>query len=278
MMAGRPKKRILHPLAKEDALRYLLKNLSPDSEKVFISLECFLQWPEDQQNALKESGLLAEAAPAQFVSCDQCEHQCKALRVMVRSGHLFVVCAHQADTGEVLIEVPKERREQLCFSLDRLAKFLSAAFETELAVKTSDAPKGISLGLVIVGNIRLILILTNEAQEWWLSAADNRLRVEDALGFDGTRYAPLPDIREYLFHADKSTEPKLAREARLLSDVTRMKLQRKPNDPPIYETLAKKNGISVGQLKDLLKSARRNPVVIQLSKQYSADRIARMGK
>jgi hypothetical protein len=58
MMAGRPKKRILHPLAKEDALRYLLKNLSPDSEKVFISLECFLQWPEDQQNALKESGLL----------------------------------------------------------------------------------------------------------------------------------------------------------------------------------------------------------------------------
>jgi hypothetical protein len=100
---------------------------------------------------------------------------------------------------------------------------------------------------------------------WLLKIGENTLEVKDVIGFDGHSYVLQSAQKQYLLCADKSDESRDRRRARLLATVDYYK---QIGISPIYETIAKEEGVSLYAIKNELKEARKDRTILKLKETY----------
>lgn len=275
---GRPRKKELFPLDSQDPLRGLLAALDPKKGVVTVSQqqrqEC--EWNEERWQALVHMGLVEPCAPAKKADCFECDEQCRGLTVHAWGpGRCFLICPYHSQVGEMPINPDLLRSHR--FTLAALQQWLIAL----LACRPLHLPSGESvavennqwlLGIHLVGKIRLLCYLGfHPAKGWYLQTEKYPFWLRDSLRFDGQGYVLDAEDRETLLSSDTSTEPPKARAARLLAEVNYRKVHKEKYSGSIYDQLAQEEGISKGQVESLLKDARKNRAIQELSRKYEAD-------
>ena len=261
---ARPRKRTIEPLADSDTLRYLLQALNPENTCVMVSGEEVLSRPHKE--ALEALNLIESASPARHIDCYECEHQCLSHAVTVSHDCAWVICSYQDGIGR--IKVPEKQLVQKQITLNKVVTWLRKAFDAKLLVDTGEIAEDINLGVVLAGKYRLVLSLSHEDGNWILCAGNNKIKLIDAIGFDGEQYRLLPSQCEVLLWADKSTEPREARRARLLATMNFRKAHKADFPGSITEQLAQEEGVSVSMIQNELTAARNSAVIQKLARQY----------
>lgn len=261
---ARPRKRTIEPLADSDTLRYLLCALSLENTSVMVSGEEVMSWPHKE--ALEALNLIESAPPARNIDCFECEHQCLSQPVTIIHDCAWVICPHRDGIGR--IKIPENQLVQKQITLNKVVTWLKKAFDTKLLVNTEEICKGINLGVVLAGKYRLVLSLNHEAGSWVLCAGNNKVKLIDVIGFDGEQYRLLPSQCEVLLWADKSTEPREARRARLLATMNFRKAHKADFPGNITAQLAQEEGVSVSMIQNELTAARKSTVIQKLTREY----------
>ena len=261
---ARPRKRTIEPLADSDTLRYLLQALNPENTCVMVSGEEVLSWPHKE--ALEALNLIESASPARNIDCYECEHQCLSRPVTIIHDCAWVICPHQDGIGR--IKIPEKQLVQKQITLNKVVTWLKKVFDAKLLLDTRETGEGINLGVVLAGKYRLVLSLNYEGGNWVLCAGNNKIKLIDAIGFDGEQYQLLPSQCELLLWADKSTEPREARRARLLATMNFRKAHKADFPGSITEQLAQEEGVSVSMIQNELTAARNSAVIQKLAREY----------
>ena len=237
-MAGRPKKRIAELLSKDDPLCVLLSLISDKESFVAISRYEALKWAPVKFEALLHSELLKEVPPIRAVRCDKCEY----------------FCSEQMRGYQFSVESVKDYLYKL---LDCKPYFAGPKEETNKQQEV--------IGIVHSGKLRLTVQLLYQNFYWLLKIGENTLEVKDVIGFDGHSYVLQSAQKQYLLCADKSDESRDRRRARLLATVDYYK---QIGISPIYETIAKEEGVSLYAIKNELKEARKDRTILKLKETY----------
>ena len=272
-MAGRPKKRIVEPLSKDDPLCVLLSLISDKEPSVVISRYETLEWVPVKFEALLHSKLIKEAPPIRAVRCDKCEYLCSEVPVMQRGGRYWIFCEQREDTGRIPVSDEQMRGYQ--FSLGNVKNFLYQLFGCKpyfagLQEETNKQQEVI--GIVHSGKLRLTVQLLYQNFHWLLKIGENTLEVKDVVGFDGSSYVLQPPQKEFLLVTEKADEPKEQRRARLLAAV---EFYRLIGISPIYKTIAKEEGVSLSTIENELKAARSDRSILKLKEKYLKEMIER---
>ena len=242
-MAGRPKKRIAELLSKDDPLCVLLSLISDKESFVAISRYEALKWAPVKFEALLHSELLKEVPPIRAVRCDKCEYFCSEVPVVQRGGRYWIICQQREDTGRIPVSDEQMRGYQ--FSVESVKDYLYKLLDS--------------------GKLRLTVQLLYQNFYWLLKIGENTLEVKDVIGFDGHSYVLQSAQKQYLLCADKSDESRDRRRARLLATVDYYK---QIGISPIYETIAKEEGVSLYAIKNELKEARKDRTILKLKETY----------
>lgn len=272
-MAGRPKKKIVEPLNKDDSLCVLLSLISYKEASVVISQYEALKWAPAQFEALVQAGLLREAPPIRAIQCDNCEYLCSEIPVVQRGGRYWIICQQREDTGRIPVSDEQMRGYQ--FSLGNVKNFLYQLFDCNpyfAGPKEETNKQREVIGIVHSGKTRLTVQLLYQNFHWLLRIGENTLEVKDMIGFDGHSYVLLSAQKQFLLCADKSDEPREQRRARLLADV---EFYRLIGISPIYKTIAKEEGVSLSTIENELKAARSDRSILKLKEKYLKEMIER---
>ena len=265
-MAGRPKKRIAELLSKDDPLCVLLSLISDKESFVAISRYEALKWAPVKFEALLHSELLKEVPPIRAVRCDKCEYFCSEVPVVKRGGRYWIICQQREDTGRIPVSDEQMRGYQ--FSVESVKDYLYKLLDCKpyfAGPKEETNKQQEVIGIVHSGKLRLTVQLLYQNFYWLLKIGENTLEVKDVIGFDGHSYVLQSAQKQYLLCADKSDESRDRRRARLLATVDYYK---QIGISPIYETIAKEEGVSLYAIKNELKEARKDRTILKLKETY----------
>lgn len=208
-MAGRPKKKIVEPLNKDEPLCVLLSLISDKEPSVVISQYEALKWAPVQLEALVRAGLLREAPPIRAIQCDNCEYSCSEVPVVQRGGRYWIICQQREDTGRIPVSDEQMRGYQ--FSLENVKNFLYQLFDCKPYFAGTNEETNMQrevIGIVHSGRMRLTVQLLYQNFHWLLRIGENTLEVKDVIGFDGHSYVLQSAQKQFLLCADKSDEPR----------------------------------------------------------------------
>lgn len=272
-MAGRPKKKIVEPLNKDEPLCVLLSLISDKEPSVVISQYEALKWAPVQFEALVRAGLLREAPPIRAIQCDNCEYSCSEVPVVQRGGRYWIICQQREDTGRIPVSDEQMRGYQ--FSLENVKNFLYQLFDCKPYFAGTNEETNMQrevIGIVHSGRMRLTVQLLYQNFHWLLRIGENTLEVKDVIGFDGHSYVLQSAQKQFLLCADKSDEPREQRRARLLAAV---EFYRLIGISPIYKTIAKEEGVSLSTIENELKAARSDRSILKLKEKYLKEMMER---
>lgn len=272
-MAGRPKKKIVEPLNKDEPLCVLLSLISDKEPSVVISQYEALKWAPVQLEALVRAGLLREAPPIRAIQCDNCEYSCSEVPVVQRGGRYWIICQQREDTGRIPVSDEQMRGYQ--FSLENVKNFLYQLFDCKPYFAGTNEETNMQrevIGIVHSGRMRLTVQLLYQNFHWLLRIGENTLEVKDVIGFDGHSYVLQSAQKQFLLCADKSDEPREQRRARLLAAV---EFYRLIGISPIYKTIAKEEGVSLSTIENELKAARSDRSILKLKEKYLKEMMER---
>lgn len=272
-MAGRPKKKIVEPLNKDEPLCVLLSLISDKEPSVVISQYEALKWAPVQFEALVRAGLLREAPPIRAIQCDNCEYSCSEVPVVQRGGRYWIICQQREDTGRIPVSDEQMRGYQ--FSLENVKNFLYQLFDCKPYFAGTNEETNMQrevIGIVHSGKMRLTVQLLYQNFHWLLRIGENTLEVKDVIGFDGHSYVLQSAQKQFLLCADKSDEPREQRRARLLAAV---EFYRLIGISPIYKTIAKEEGVSLSTIENELKAARSDRSILKLKEKYLKEMMER---
>ena len=278
---GRPRKKKLLRLDENDPLRCLIAALGPTSKEVSFSRQQVeaQDFEETRWDALKRSKLIQAGSAEMTINCSKCEQQCMGIQVLCLQGELGYMCPNPLSIGWVVVQ--SKQLERIRFDRDNFIRWLIRLFDCLPFFTNSEtdlAPGCHSLGIVLSGKIRLQLFLQFDIKEGWqLRVSENFIGLCDVLRFDGSEYVVDPESKKNLFWSDNSDEPPSSRAARLLEDVEWRKTHRSDYPGPIYEQVARDNGITKATLEGILKKARQDESILALKMKYRQLRKSKNG-
>ena len=277
---ARPRKKPLFQLNERDPLRCLIAALRPSRDSVSLSGQQIeaAGFEQARLESLERSNLIRSDSIDMTTDCSRCERQCMGLSVMkTKGGTLGFACPYFPSVG--WIDVKSKQIERKRFLRSDLIRWLVHLFGCQpiYFIEEPELPAGCyRLGIVLVEEKRLQLFLQFDRKRgWWLKCAENDMALQDLLRYNGSEYVVDPDLKEMLLWADDSDEPSIARAARLLEEVDWRKSHKDEYPGPVYEQIAKENGMKKTTLEGILKKTRSDKTTLDLKRIYRQKRLER---
>lgn len=241
-----------------DAVEALLARLAASHNgAAFFAPAELREWPKAAVSALKKSGLLTPAEPANSVTCDGCERQChmpvESVKRADRSA-AFIVCDKPVNVGRVWVRL--ERLDRWQASGEAVAAFLAATLGIRRSPGVATPGTGWDVG--ILRGKHAANVVLRIAKVLTLDLAGHKVPLTGVLSLKGGRLElqrqTLIDYVEHPVAGGGTRESVAKRRARLVARRDQLIANGVRN---FLKVLMAEEGVSSSRIKQLLAPSAR---------------------